>query len=92
MDGMNLEILPGRAVEDVKEIESIVDKIDVAMQELNDVITRLIPERLETQWSNELKEDWTKCYNNSVQSAMEGMRASATNLQNAVNAALEYSK
>jgi hypothetical protein len=89
---MNLEIIPGRATEDVKEIESIVDRIDVAMQELNEVINRLIPERLETQWSVELKENWTKCYNNSVQNAMDGMRASATNLQNAVNAALEYSK
>ena len=89
---MNITILPGRATEDVQEIESIVDKIDIAMKELNDMITKIIPEHVETQWSNELKENWVKYYNGSVQNAMDGMRASATNLQNAVNAALEYSK
>ena len=89
---MNLTILPGRATEDVQEIESIVNKIDVAMKELNDMIEKIIPEHVETQWSNDLKEAWTKYYNGSVQSAMDGMRASAVNLQNAVNAALEYTK
>ena len=92
MGDMNIEIIPGRAQEDVKEIESIVDSIDKAMKELDDVIRKLIPERLETQWSTELSENWKTSYNNSVQHAMDGMRASATNLQNAVDAALEYSK
>ena len=89
---MNLTILPGRATQDVQEIETIVDRIDKAMQELNDVIGRIIPDQVETQWSNEFKESWIKCYNNSVQNAMDGMRASATNLKNAVDAALEYTK
>jgi len=89
---MNLTILPGAATEDVKEIESIVNSIDQSMTELNDVISRNIPQGVDTDWSNELLSNWTKCYNNSVQNAMEGMRLSAKNLQMAVDAALEYNK
>ena len=89
---MNITILPGAATEDVKEIESIVSKIDEYMTTLNDVITRVIPEQVETDWSNELLDSWTTCYNNSIQNAMQGMLLSAKNLQMAIDAALEYNK
>ena len=89
---MNLTIAPGAATEDVKEIEQIVNSIDESMTELNEIINRRIPSGVDTDWSNRLLENWTTCYNNSVQNAMEGMRLSATNLQMAVDAALEYNK
>ena len=89
---MNITIVPGKAEEDVREIELIIDNIDKSMQELDEIIRRLIPERLETEWSNSLKENWTTYYNNSVQGAMEGMMQSAISLKNAVDAAMEYSK
>ena len=53
---MNITIVPGKAEEDVREIELIIDNIDKSMQELDEIIRRLIPERLETEWSNSLKE------------------------------------
>ena len=89
---MNLTIIPGKATEDVKEIESIVNSIDTCMKELDDKINKIIPEHLETKWANELKENWRKSYNNSIQSIMEAMLLSAKNLQNDVEAALEYSQ
>jgi len=89
---MNLTILPGAATDDVKQIETIVNKIDQYMTELNEKITRLIPSGVETDWSNELLDSWTNYYNNSIQNAMEGMLLSAKNLQMAIDAALEYNK
>ncbi len=89
---MNLTILPGAATEDVKQIEQIVKNIDQHMTELNDVINKLIPSGVETDWSMQLLDKWTEYYNGSVQNAMEGMLLSAKNLQMAIDAALEYNK
>ncbi len=89
---MNLTILPGAATEDVKQIEQIVKNIDQHMTELNDVINKLIPSGVETDWSMKLLDKWTECYNGSVQNAMDGMLLSAKNLQMAIDAALEYNK
>ena len=89
---MSLTIKPGAATQDIKDIEQIVSTIDQSMLTLNEAINKLIPEGVETDWSRNLKESWTKCYENSVKNAMDGMKASATNLQNAVDAALEYNK
>ncbi len=50
---MNITILPGAATEDVKQIEEIVRKIDSDMQKLDEVIKKLIPNGVETQWSQE---------------------------------------
>ncbi len=89
---MNLTIMPGAATEDVAQIESLVQNIDEYMTELNDVIKKLIPSGIETDWSEELLNKWTECYNGSVQNAMEGMLLSAKNLKMAIDAALEYNK
>ena len=89
---MNITVNPGRATEDVKEIKNIVTTIDRSMKELNDVIERVIPEHLETQWSLQFREEWEKYYKESVYNAMGNMLLSAVNLQNAVDKALEYSR
>ena len=89
---MNLTIVPGAATEDVKRIEEIVRSINECMIELNEKINKNIPNGVETNWSMELLERWTNCYNNSIQNAMEGMLLSAQNLQRAIDAALEYNK
>ncbi len=89
---MELTILPGAATEDAKEIAEIVRTIDEDMKALDDKIKKLIPDRVETRWSTELKERWEKFYANSVKESMEDMMQSSVNLQNAVEKALEYNE
>lgn len=89
---MNITILPGAATEDVKQIEEIVRKIDSDMQKLDEVIKKLIPNGIETQWSQELRDNWEHFYSNDVKESMGEMMESAVNLQRAVDAALEYNK
>ena len=89
---MNITIMPGAATEDVKKIEEIVKAIDRCMLELDGVITRNIPERLETNWSVAFREEWQRFYKDSVKTVMNGMLLSASNLQKAVDAAIAYSE
>ena len=76
----SVSIRPGAAIEDVKQ------------SVLNNVIEKNIPENLETDWSVALKESWTKAYNESIQGVMREMTLSASNLQMAIDRAIEYSK
>ena len=89
---MNLTIRPEAATEDAKNIEEIISEIDSSMKELNDTIKRLIPERLETEWSNKLADNWQHFYNETIQNSMLAMQQSSENLKRAVEAALAYNK
>lgn len=89
---MNLTIIPGAATEDASQIDAIVEQIDKCMLELDSVIKRVIPDGVETDWSNKLRADWNTYYENSVKFAMEEMKLSAKNLRVAVDAALQYDK
>ncbi len=89
---MNLTIRPEAATEDAKNIEEIIATIDSSMKELNEVIKRLIPERLETEWSNRLAENWQHFYNETIQDSMIAMQQSSESLKRAVEAALAYNK
>ncbi len=89
---MNLTIVPGAATEDVKQIEEIIRTIDESMKKLDATISKLIPSGVETDWSIELKERWERFYNESIKDGMAAMQLSASNLQRAVDAALEYNK
>ncbi len=89
---MNITVQSEAALEDVKRIEEIITSIDRCMKELDTTIDKNIPQRVETQWSTNFKEAWKAYYGDSIQNAMENMRLSAINLQNAVDAALEYNK
>lgn len=88
----SVSIRPGAAIEDVKQIENIVKDIEECLSVLNNVIEKNIPENLETDWSVALKESWTKAYNESIQGVMHEMTLSASNLQMAIDRAIEYSK
>jgi len=87
---MRITINTDAALEDAKDIEEIVQSIETNLQTLDKTIDTLIPERVETTWSNKLKEEWTAYYKESIANGMEEMKASATNLKIAVNEALEY--
>lgn len=89
---MNLTILPEAALDDAKSIDSIVSDINNSLETLDKVIRNNIPEHLETEWSVKLLENWNHYYNESIQGAMAGMSASATNLKKAVDMAVNYSE
>ena len=89
---MNITINPGAATEDAAQIDSIIEKIDAAMKELDAAINRNIPEGIETEWSEQVKSNWDEYYSADIPEAMAEMKLSATNLRLAVDAALKYSK
>lgn len=88
----NISIKPDAALGDAKEIDSIVESITNNMDELNQVIKRNIPDRVRTNWSEEVRANWQRYYSDSIPMAMESMKASAVNLRTAVDEAIRYSK
>ena len=88
----SLTIYPGAATEDARDIENIVATIESCLDTLNDLIKKHIPENLETDWSKDLLESWTKAYNESIETIIHEMTLSAKNLEMAVEQALAYSK
>ena len=89
---MNWTILPEAALDDAKNIDSIVANISSDLEALDIAIRNNIPEHVETEWSVKLLEDWNKYYNENIKNAMAGMSLSASNLKSAVEMALNYSK
>lgn len=89
---MNVTINPGAALDDAKEIDTIVDNISDSLEKLDSVITNNFPENVNMDWSNELLEAWTKCYDSGIPTALEAMKASAANLRLAVENVLTYSQ
>ena len=89
---MNLTILPDAATEDAKQIEDIIRKIDESMKVLDGEIKRIVPDHVETEWSNSLRERWTQFYDGAVKDSMAAMQESAESLKRAVDAALAYNK
>lgn len=88
----SIRINPNAALDDASEIDTIIEEIDRQMSELDRVIKSEIPDGVRTEWSEKLREDWQKYYNESIPEAMAAMRSSATNLRLAVNKAVQYSK
>lgn len=89
---MNLTINTGAALEDATKIDNIVNDIAAAMDDLNTAIKANIPEKVDTTWSNKVRENWEKYYTNDVESAMADMKLSAANLRLAVDEAIKYSQ
>lgn len=89
---MNLTINPGAATEDASQIDSIINDISSAMETLDAVIKRNIPNGVETAWSDEVRNNWETYYGSDVPEAMEAMKMSAANLRLAVDQALKYSQ
>ncbi len=87
---MELTIKPGAATDDARQIETIVSGISDDMDELNRVFRDIIPEEINTSWSDTLLSNWNTYYQADIPEAMENMEYSATNLQLAVEKALAY--
>lgn len=88
---MNVTLNPNAAMDGASQIDKIVSDIDVAIQELDAVMKRNIPERVETTWSETVLSNWNRYYTGDVPAAMDAMKLSATNLRMAVDAVLKYS-
>ena len=89
----NLVIRTGAATDDAQQIYSIVEGISQDMETLNDAIRSTISEgSLQTDWSDTVRDNWNRTYNNSIPEAMEEMKLSAKNLEKAVQEALAYSQ
>ena len=89
---MNIQIRPGAATEDARQIDHIIEQITENMATLNDAIKKNIPAGINTEWSDRVRSDWEKYYNESIPATMQDMHASAVNLRLAVEQALAYSK
>lgn len=89
---MNITINPGAATEDAAQIDSIIENIDSAMKELDAAIKRNIPNGIETEWSDQVRNNWDGYYSADIPEAMAEMKLSATNLRLAVDQALKYSR
>ena len=78
---MNLEIRPGAALDDAQEIDNIVGRMKAAMEELNTIIlNNMGPVGSEKPISTDLP------------ATMDAMQLSASNLRQAVDAAVRYSQ
>ena len=87
----NITIKAEAALEDAKAIDTIVESIAKDMEVLNQKFKTLIPERINTTWSNQVKENWEGYYSEEIPAAMENMKKSAANLRGAVEAFVGYS-
>ena len=76
----------------ILEINDIVSNLENTMANLDETIKKNIPDRIDTEWANELRSDWQSYYNQEVISVLEEMRQNGLYLRKAVNKALEYSK
>jgi hypothetical protein len=88
----DITIKPGAATADAAQIDSIVSQITADMDTLNSAINRNIPDGVETTWSEEVKANWDHYYSSDIPDTMGQMALSASNLRQAVDDALSYSK
>ena len=88
---MGLKVNKKSALAAALEIDEIINKMNESMDTLDDVIRETIPDRIDTEWSNELREDWQKYYNTSINENLEQMRDNGTILRKAVEVALSFS-
>ncbi len=89
---MNITITPSAATDDAVQIDTIVKNMEASMKQLDETIKSTIPEGIQTEWSETVRENWESYYRADVPAAMEDMRKSAENLKLAVEKALAYSR
>ena len=93
----NLEIMPGAALDDAREIDSIVSRMTAALDELNTIIVHEIGEtgsgkNISFDWAGKLVAEWNNYYTKDIPATMAAMQQSATNLRMAVDNAVSYSQ
>lgn len=89
---MNVTINPGAALDDAQEIESIVSKMKVSMEDLDKNISSAIEVGIvNVKWAETLLDNWRVYKESDVPEAMNQMLLSAANLKKAVDAVIAYS-
>ena len=88
---MGLKINKKSALAAALEIDEIINRMNESMATLDDVIRETIPDRIDTAWSNELRESWQKYYNTNISENIEEMRKNGSILRRAVSLALAFS-
>lgn len=87
---MNLTINTNAALDDAAQINTIVAEMEEDMATLNSAITENIPEGIQTDWSDTVRNNWEGYYTADVPETMQNMKESANNLKKAVDQALAY--
>ena len=86
------------ALEDAKQIDTIVASMEEDMQALDRAINDSIaddpsqPQGIFTAWSSTLKDNWKKYCGTDIPAAFADMKQSAKNLRLAVDEALGFSQ
>jgi hypothetical protein len=88
---MGLKVNKKSALAAALEIDEIITRMNESMATLDDVIRETIPDRIDTEWSNELRESWQKYYNVNINENIEEMRKNGSILRKAVEIALSFS-
>lgn len=93
---MEIEIVPGAALDDAKQIDTIVSRMEDAMTKLNSIITNQMGDvgsgkEISTKWAGVVTDNWRSYYTTDIPNTMEQMKQSATNLRMAVEKASSYS-
>ncbi len=86
-----LKIQEGAATETAAEIKNIVQSIEKTMEDLDGIFKKTAA-GMELAWADDLRNDWTRYFNNDIPATMADMLKSAENLNKAVDAAIAYSK
>ncbi len=92
----NIEITPGAALDDAKQIDAIVATMADAMDKLNQIITNKMGESgsgkpISTDWAGTVSDNWKQYYTTDIPNTMEEMKKSAANLRLAVDNAINFS-
>lgn len=89
---MELKINKKSALAAALEIDEIITKMNDSMATLDDVIRETIPDLIDTEWSNELRESWQKYYNVNINENIDEMKKNGSRLRKAVRIAIKYSE
>ena len=88
----SIKLNPNAALDDAKSIDTIIGDIDNEMSQLDNAIKSTIPDGIRTDWAEKVRQDWQSYYNESIPNAMVAMKSSASNLRQAVDAAVRYGR
>ena len=89
---MEIKINKKSALAAALEIDEIITNMNDSMATLDDVIRETIPDRIDTEWSNELRESWQKYYNVNINENIDEMKKNGSRLRKAVRIAIKYSE
>ena len=96
MEGLTLTISSEKALEDAKQIETIVQNMESSMQQLDKVIDSCIADGegdtgILTNWSTTVKSNWSQYSTKDVPFAFSQIKESAKSLKEAAEQTEAYS-